>query len=407
MTKGTSDSLSSSVQSSTQVVAGVLPASPKRPYRELDPLEEGGRTARDGFDYQDHIAVNKCLDMLLGSELSEVWCEAEDDVVLVWSSQGREEFEFVQVKGTDLKQAWTVAKLCTGEQSKDGKKKRSIVEKSLAHDRGCEECRFRVVTRWEPDTVLEVLFRPLSSRNDSGTVSSLSNVAKEIEKNLGKVTSPNGNDLKFWIDRTVWEHRASVRDVKNDSLVKISRLLELLGEYLAPDQCEELHANLYNHVQSASLASGITAKDMKRLRRDELRTWLQNRVNAIQHPTHSGGNGPLCRKLREAGVSPDSVEAASDLRRRYLAEARLPKYLTVDDRESFEAEVLAVLHRVKSRLDAGELPDDGRRFLVHCQAELIALRDRMTGTKPPESIMYGYMYEVMNRCLHRLVRVAT
>ena len=82
-----------------QVFKDILPNDLKLSYRDIPPLEEGGRIARDGFDYQDHIAVNKCLDMLLGTELSEVWCEAEDDIVLVLTVDDQEFFEFVQVKG--------------------------------------------------------------------------------------------------------------------------------------------------------------------------------------------------------------------------------------------------------------------------------------------------------------------
>jgi len=51
------------------------------------------------------------------------------------------------VKGNDLGQAWTVAKLAELE----------IVKKSLAHDRGREKCRFRLVTRWEPEGTLSCL----------------------------------------------------------------------------------------------------------------------------------------------------------------------------------------------------------------------------------------------------------
>src|SRR4051812_28736710 len=63
---------------------------PKPTYRDLDPLEEGGPIARKGFAYQDHVAAGKCLDMLLTDGPSEVWCEAEDDIVLVWLIQGVE-----------------------------------------------------------------------------------------------------------------------------------------------------------------------------------------------------------------------------------------------------------------------------------------------------------------------------
>lgn len=94
------------------------PVQVKRSFRDLDPLEQGGRVARDRFDYQDHVAVGKCLDMLLGGGLLEVWCEAEDDIVLVWLINNVEWFEFVQVKGNDLGQAWTVAKLCEWETPK-------------------------------------------------------------------------------------------------------------------------------------------------------------------------------------------------------------------------------------------------------------------------------------------------
>lgn len=137
--------------------AATKPTASKRSFRTLDPVEQGGRVARDGFEYQDHIAAGKCLDMLLGGGPAEVWCEAEDDIVLVWVIGGEEWFEFVQVKGTDLGQAWTVDKLCKREPGRNGSTGRCIAEKSLAHDRADEKCRFRVVTRWNPDPTLAAL----------------------------------------------------------------------------------------------------------------------------------------------------------------------------------------------------------------------------------------------------------
>lgn len=386
--------------------SGLTP-SQKCSHRVLDPLEEGGRIARDGFDYQDHVAVNKCLDMFFDEGPAEVWCEAEDDIVLVWSAHGHEIFEFVQVKGTDLKQAWTIAKLCAGESTKDGSKKSSIVEKSLSHDRGLEDCRFRVVTQWAPESLLDVLLSGISARKTSElTRQLLTKAATEIGKALGPVTSPNGNGLAYWVERTVWEHRSSVRDLKNDNIVKLGLILDKNGAFLAPDQCDELHASLYKWVQDASLAHGRLEKEKKRLAREELRSRLLSRVRNIQHPTHSGGAGPLHRKLSDAGVDATSIEVAMDLRRRYAAERRTPKYIPADDRDFLEGEVLATLHYLKGRLDAGEFPDDGQKFLARCHAELKILKDSIPG-KAPESIIYGYMYEVMNRCMHRLARIST
>ncbi len=375
-------------------------------YRDLAPLEQGGRTARDGFDYQDHVAVNKCLDMLLTNGPEEVWCEAEDDIVLVWLTNSVGEFEFVQVKGTDLQQAWTVAALCAAGSGKDSKKKLSIVHKSLAHDRGLEPCRFRLVTRWAPASSLDVLLVDLHKRGDPTIQARLSGAAAAVTTSAGAFTSKNGRGVDFWAERTVWEHRARTEDVRNDNLVKLSHVLDAEGLFLAPDQCAELHANLLARVQDASLADGVADKLAKRLRRDDLRTWLRERVTSILHPAHAGATAPLQRKLGEVGVDQATIDLAIDLRRRYLAETRQQKYLSLDQRDVLEGDTLAVLHGLKARLDAGELQDNGVQFLSRSLAALQTLR--ATGPDaPPERLFYGYLYEVMNRCLHRLRRAAS
>ncbi|HVY29025.1 MAG TPA: dsDNA nuclease domain-containing protein [Polyangiaceae bacterium] len=377
----------------------------KPSYRDVAPLEEGGRIARDGFAYQDHVTVGKCLDMLLVDGPSEVWCEAEDDIVLVWTNGGVEEFEFVQVKGHDLHQAWTVSKLCAREAGKGGKKKSSIVERSLAHDRGKEPCRFRIVTKWAPDEVLSILGTPPSARVDPEVPPLLATAVTAIEASLGACVSPNGNSVAFWVDRLEWEHRASIADVVNANLVKLHRVLDVEGESLAPDQSDVLLEALYAKVQDAAVAHAVTHKLDKRLLRNEVRGWLLDRAKQIQHPTHSGGAGPLVAKLTEAAIDDESIEVAKELRRRYVAEARLPKYLPADDRDALEGEILAALHALRVRLNSGACSDGGGEFLSRCQDELRRIRDTMTGPRPPDAVLYGCMYEVMNRCLHRLVRV--
>jgi len=368
-------------------------------------LEEGGRTARTGFSYQDHIAVNKCLDMLLPDGPSEVWCEAEDDIMLVWSIGSLEEFELVQVKGSDIGRAWSVAKLCESEgEAKDGTKKKSIVEKSLSHDRGKEPCRFRIVTTWAPNAVLDVLLTPLSVRSASASalLRRLEAVTSGIEEQLGSRTSPNGNTLRFWVERAEWEHRASIYDLVNDNRSKLQRVLAIAGELLAFDQCEELHAALIARVQSAAVANGMTHRNDKRLLRDELRCWLIARARRIQQPAPAGGSSKLVTKLSDAAIDAAGIEAAKELRRRYAAEVRAPQYLTLNERDTVEGEVIAVLHALKVGLDSGTYCDSGKEFLLRCQEALRNMRDGMTGPKPSDMLLYGCMYEVMNRCLHRL-----
>ena len=107
---------------------------PKPSYRDLPPLETGGVVARGGFCFQDHIAAGYCLQMLETPSLLEVWCEAQDDVTLVWVKNDKEEFEFVQVKDLQFGSFWSIAKLCERKNNKEDIGT-SIIERSLAYDR--------------------------------------------------------------------------------------------------------------------------------------------------------------------------------------------------------------------------------------------------------------------------------
>ena len=137
----------------------------------------------------------------------------------------------------------------------------------------------------------------------------------------------------------------------------------------------------------------------------ESRTWLLGQAHVILHPVQAGTSTALEDKLAAAGVDATSIEVAKEHRRRYLRDARQAKYLSVDDRDFVEGEILARLHRLKTRLDAAELVDNGLQFHSRCQQEILALRETLScDPKPPEGTLYGCMYDVMNRCLHRLVR---
>lgn len=380
----------------------------KGSFRDLPPLEQGGRVARDGFDYQDHVAAGKCLDMLLGGGPAEVWCEAEDDIVLVCLDGGSELFEFVQVKGNDLGQAWTVAELCRREAAKaGGGPGRCIVEKSLAHDRADEKCRFRVVSRWNPDGALSPLMAEFSTQARAASLAGIQAAGESIAGKLGECTSPNGNGLDFWAKNTVWEVRATTLDLRNANLLKLERLLQIGGQNLVYEQREQLYLRLFLRVQDASLACGRAQKDAKRLKRADLLTWIQEQMNAILHPFPAGTSANLVRKLTAARVSGASIEAAQEQRRRYLQEVRTPKFLSLAGRDDVEAQALARLHRLKTQLDAGEFLDNGPQFLSRCQQALLDLRATLNATpQPSDWLMFGYLYDVMNRCQHELVRAS-
>ena len=293
----------------------------------MAPLEVGGPIARQGFHYQDHIAANKCLAMLLPGGPIEVWCEAEDDIVLVWATGDEETFEFIQVKGSDIGQAWTVARLCQTENDEDGNRKPSLVEKSLAHDRGAEQTIFRLVTRWKPHADLNVLLTPRTDRTHPSSVARLAFVRVELAKKLHKATSPNKHGLDYWVNQTEWECVASEADAMNAGFVMLTQIVDSLGEYLAPGFHEEVYARLNRKVQEASCS---TNPNEKMLRKDDLLGWVRHQIAHVQGRA-TPGSGRLEEKLNTASIASDQIASAKELRRQYLHERRRSKYLCADE----------------------------------------------------------------------------
>jgi len=169
---------------------------------DLSPLESGGVEARQGFGLQDHVAAGFCLDMIGESRLVQVWCETQDDITLILDGQGGHEVEFVQVKGHDLDQLWSVAKLYERERKNTASKVagRSILEKSLSNDRCVEPCSFRIVTCRPVQSELSVLTHPLGSsyRSTSEAAEAMRRLIEQLQVKLGQIESENGNGIDFW-----------------------------------------------------------------------------------------------------------------------------------------------------------------------------------------------------------------
>ena len=62
--------------------------------------DAGGPAARQGFKYQDHVAVSFIFKMLQDSNYSQVECETADDIVAVSQCAGQIVNEYIQVKMT-------------------------------------------------------------------------------------------------------------------------------------------------------------------------------------------------------------------------------------------------------------------------------------------------------------------
>ncbi len=416
-----------------------------RSIHSLPPLEIGGTVARRGFAVQDHVAAGHCLNMLEDPTLGQVWCETQDDVTLLWGNGAGEEVEFVQVKAHEFDQLWSIAKLLEKEKveksddepddtappnpistngdgtgadatadkyngSPKGRKRqdsRCILEKSLQYDRCDERVRFRIVTARPVKDELTFLTHPIGSANRDKTKGDYITLLTKVREKLGDFKSENGNDCTFWIDRTLWEWVHSLDSVKQKNLLKTLKLVERSGQYLAIDQVEELYQRLLTKVYDGGLARWDTEVGKKKILRADLIAWFEAAVNDAAHPGHLGTGKKLDSKLRDAGIDPDQFEAIAEMRHRYRLERLTPKYARETQAE-IEGEIRARLMTLRSNLDGKLLEVDGIAFHAMCINQINEVcAFHKENERPPAENLYGYMYDLADRCTHRFVRAKT
>jgi hypothetical protein len=370
----------------------------------LSPIELGGFEARKGFAFQDHVAAGFCLDMLENGTLMEVWCETLDDITLIFHLTDGVCVEFVQVKGTELDQLWTVAKVCEREKKENGVSK-CILEKSLAQDRCRERCRFRMVTARPIKNELKVLGLPYDAPDRINGKIAFDALHELLNPKVGEFRSANGHDFTFWTANLYWDQRHDETSVHNANLLKLNSILNTKGLNLAPDQNNELYTKLLKKVWDASRADPRIAPAWKRIKRADFDDWLTRAANEIGMPS-VGTTSKLERKMTVAGLARDVIDTAIDQVRRYRDEQLRPKYLALDDQRMIQGEVQATLQVLKSQLDNGDLPDDGVRFHGLCLEGLNRLRCELPlSPKPPVAFLQGCMYSITSRCLHRFRRI--
>lgn len=374
------------------------------PIRTLTP-DFGGVYARCGFAYQDHAAVQFCLMMLGMPSLNEVWCETHDDIVLVWETNGQEVIEFVQVKAEEPDQLWSIAKLCTREKTatRPNGEGTSILEKSLARDNCAEETKFRLVTARELKSELELLKLQREHPDRYTTKQCVVDLCKSIYDRIGNVKSPNGNDHKYWVEKTQWEcHELDA--LKNANKVRVFDLLDNLGVPGSTDAVDNLYEGLLAIVKHAA-EQPRTEMDKKMIKKE----WLCEQVRLILNPyPNLKYNEALSKKLKDGGLDDTYIETAKDLRRQYNKEIRQSKFLESSDREYLETAVMARLLELRSKLDSGTIQNNGVAFHESCLENLRDLCNNHPAQvqKPPEGFLQGCMYEITARCKHRFVKLS-
>jgi hypothetical protein len=389
----------------------ITPSSP-RSIHNLAPLESGGVISRVGLLFQDHVAVSFCLEMVNSTQLTQVWCETHDDITLIWKQEAHEEVEFVQVKDINLGQLWSVAKLCEGnKEGAQNEKNTSIFQKSLTHDCCNEPCQFRIVTSLNINDSLQPLSYPRTSPLRTSDNTKFSNLCAEVGKYVGHLISPNGHDHIFWLMNAVWQVRHSSAAVENENLVTLCRYLEQRGRYVAMDQLREnIYLKLLVIVQAAACAKWEMEPSKKKILRPNMMQRIDQLVEGLRFPASATGGDEMRKRMTEAGLSQETIATADFERILYRQQSLDSPYLDVSERDTVEAEVMAVLQELRSQLDLGLVSDDGVAFHQLCLTHLAKLRDELRDQLPnkpllPRSFLQGCMYSITDRKLHRFRRV--
>jgi len=335
-----------------------LAVAPLASIYDLAPTEEGGSVARAGFNYQDHIAARFCIAMLGDGHLSEVWCETEDDVTLIWKNDGAVTVEFVQVKSHELTQLWSIALLCAGSPND------SIISKSLAHDRCTEPCCFRIVSRTGMHPDLHPLRLDRSHADRCLSNPAIRKLHHAVSAAMQSIVSEQGRSASNWLAETMWEVCESEQSIIAQNRWYLQEHLEYRQEALFTDQLRELYDQVLFRVQQASFRKWRDGADAKKFTNQEFETWLLEKVHQIKGhaPTKAGLN--LERKMSEALLPESAIENADDLRRAYRGRMLDPKYQQDSGLRNAELEVAATLQHLLSDLDAGNLTERDCNFML-------------------------------------------
>jgi hypothetical protein len=368
----------------------------------ISPLDEGGSEQRIGASFQDHVAAKYCIEMLSPDcQHQQVWCESHDDIVLVWC-RSTWQCEYVQVKAGESQGPWSKSSLCTKNKNKQGIKKPCIVERSLQHDCIPFPLSFRLVTRVNTNEELAVLKAPPDSPGRAAAIKELKSIVSYLDKKITPFKSPNGNAAEFWVRHTTIQVLGDEHNIKNYNLLRLLQFVEQQGITLRTELREIIYERILDKIQEASrtrwsdnpTGKVITAEDFIQFVRDQLLRGKNWQV---------GDHERLRAKMLRADLGSVEIEAATELRRRYLNEVYEPKYFDLENRELVEGEILARLHYLRARRNSKLQSQSDMEFHAQCLEEIRELKS-VAPDDAPEFVLLGCMYEVTARCRHKFHR---
>ncbi|EPL7484925.1 TPA: DUF4297 domain-containing protein [Pseudomonas aeruginosa] len=225
--------------------------------RITSPSNAGGPAARQGFKYQDHVAVSFIFKMLRDSSYSQVECETADDIVAVFYCSGELVNEYIQVKTTEGDNKWNWQEVI----ALDGiKADSSLLHKSLKCDVRPGLARFRIVTKRDVAKILEGFKKELNKRALPDTTTAR---GKALLKAFKTFASPQNRDFSYWAKNCVWQVYGDVDALEAVNIKALSQLAEELGNRPNFTQLQAIYDEFLEIADKAATANVKTAAASK------------------------------------------------------------------------------------------------------------------------------------------------
>ena len=211
--------------------------------------DAGGPAARQGFKYQDHVAVSFIFKMLRDSNYSQVECETADDIVAVFQCAGQLINEYIQVKTTESDSKWNVTEITALDGDKANS---SLLHKSLKCDMRPGLARFRIVSKRDVAKILEGFKKEIDKRilPDETTLR-----GEGLRKKFKSFLSPQKRDFFYWAENSVWQVYGHVEALEAVNIKTLSQLAEGLGNRPNFTQLQAIYAEFLEIADKAATAS--------------------------------------------------------------------------------------------------------------------------------------------------------
>lgn len=372
----------------------------------VSPKEQGGPFARQGFSYQDEIAVGFMLDMIADTGLVKIHFETHDDLVLVRSGgayPAKPKAEFVQVKAGEPNKLWSVADIC--QRKKKDAAGTSIFETSLGRDEHEETARFRLVTLRPVVSDLAPLTYAFGLEAREPECDAMKALEKALNDKFPGLKSPKENDCGYWLANCLWDVRHDLKAVRKANKLRLFTLAEETGQPLLLEQIEVLLTELRGWVKAAGDAKWVPDKSKKIVTRVDAISWWRQRLAKLAQSADVASGGTLAEKMRAANLPESLIAMAVELRLSYAAKVRTATYMEPDLAEALQEQVKSTAQSLSANLAAGLLDTGGPQFHARCLSEMDSINAaRPSGAKDQAAFLKGCLYDIADRCLLRFDR---